>query len=312
MGDIVESDTGSGEVFYVASYRDSAVLYLKNINGIFNVTDELFVQGTGNFIGFYTQESTYSTSPDIGGFWYIETGFEYANNGRYLDIGRGLVYADVRPAENNDADRPFVYYNIQDTVGSIGEFVLEKNRVSYITNLSYDGDSGPEVSNLWVVRVGKSFQDYLTSIDAFDSQGSVDNKTLQFTFFDSENTGINLESSGFDIDQMNGSQKIYDIWDGYIDFEFTEFDFLGNPYEPVVGDIIEDVQIPRDGSGGLALTSTSTSTAEIVFYKKQFNSVRVYLKVLSGSWTQLNNIGRFQVRRKANEDVRGPGDVDRY
>jgi len=311
VGDTIESDTGSGEVFYVASYRDSAVLYLKNINGIFNVTDEIFVQSTGNFIGFYTQESTYSTSPDIGGFWYIETGFEYANNGRYLDIGRGLVYADVRPAENDDADRPFVYYNIQDTVGNIGEFVLEKNRVSYISNLSYDGDSGPELSNLWVVRVGKSFQDYLTSISAFDSQGSADNKTLQFTFFDSENTGINLESTGFDLDQMNGSQQIYDIWDGYIDFEFTEFDFLGNPYEPVVGDIIEDVQIPRDGSGGLALTSTSTSTAEVVFYKKQFNSVRVYLKVLSGSWNQLNNIGRFQVRRKANEDARGPGDVDR-
>lgn len=311
IGDIVETDTGSGEVFYVASYRDSAVIYIKNTNGTFNITDELFVQGTGNFIGFYTQESTYATSPDIGGFWYIETGFEYSNNGRYLDIGRGLVYADVRPAENEDPNRPFVYYNIQDTVGSIGEFVLNKNRVSFITHLSYDGDSGPEISDLWVVRVGKSFEEYLDNIGAFVAPGNAANKTLQFTYYDADIVNIDIESKGYDLEKLNSSQQIYDIWDGYIDFEFTEFDFTGNPYEPIIGDIIEDVQIPRDGSGGLAITSTSTSTAEIVFYKRQFNSVRVYLKVLTGNWTQLNNIGRFQIRRKANTVARGPGDVDR-
>ena len=322
VGEIIETDTGSGEVFYVASFRDSAVIYLKNINGIIDITGELFALNTGNFIGFYTQESTYATTPSVGGFWYINTaefdeagnltsGFTYTNNGRYLDIGRGLVYADIRPSSNNDADRPFTYYNIQTTVDDIGNFVLDKNRVSFLTHLSYRGDIVDEESNLWVLRVGKTYSDLLNSQGALVGQGNENNKVLKLKFFENESFVNNINSKGYNIDELNGENKLYDIWDGYIDFSFTEFDFVGNPFEPVVGDIIQDVQIPRDGAGGLALTSRSTSTAEIVSYRKEFNSVRVYLKILTGTWEELNNIGRFQIRRLANEAVRGPGDVDR-
>ena len=322
VGQIVETDTGSGEVFYVASYRDSAVIYLKNINGIIDITGEIFDLNNGNFIGFYSQESTYATTPSVGGFWYINTaefdqqgnlisGFTYANNGRYLDIGRGLVYADTRPSSNDDVTRPFVYYNIQSTVSDIGNFVLNKNRVSFLTNLSYRGDIADEESNLWAVRVGKSYSDLLDNIGALVGPGNENNKTLKLKFNETQAFIDDVNSKGYNINELNNENKLYDIWDGYIDFEFTEFDFVGEPFEPVVGDVIQDVQFPRDGQGGLALTSKSTSTAQIVSYRKQFNSVRVYLKVLSGSWTQLNNIGKFQIRRLANEAIRGSGDVDR-
>ena len=309
VGDQIETDTGSGIVYYIAIYRDSAVIYLKDINGVMAVTDELYVSATKNFVGFYTQESTFATSDAVGGFWYIDTGFTYSNNGRYSDIGRGLVYADVKPA---DSERPLnIYSNIQDTVSIVGNFVNENNRSSFMTHLSYTGDpdgiEAPQPSNLWVVRIGKSFQEDIASNNFFVGKGDPANESLLFNFYDLDNSPVTLNGSGFDIQQLNQSHQIYDIWDGYIDFEYTEFDFEGNPFRIQVGDIIEDVQFPRDGQGGLALTSTTTSSAEIVFAQQQFNNVRVYVKVISGSWTQLSNIGRFQIRRTARDEL----DVDR-
>ena len=48
-----------------------------------------------------------------------------------------------------------------------------------------------------------------------------------------------------------------------------------------------------------------------MFYRRNFNSVRVYVKALSGSWEKLTNIGKYSIQRKANLGARGSGDVDR-
>ena len=114
-----------------------------------------------------------------------------------------------------------------------------------------------------------------------------------------------MQAAGFTYNILNKQQTIVDLWDGYIDFTLSEFDFLGFAFEPQVGDIIEDVQFPRDGQGGLALTPISTSTAEVMFMKRNFNSVRVYVKVLTGDWLEQSNIGRFQIRRTANSVFAG-------
>ena len=331
VGDIITTDTATGEVFYTNTYRDSAVIYLKNVVGILNVNDEAFIQGSSNFIGFYTQESTYVTSPDVGGFWYINTqtagnAFTYNNNGKYLDIGRGLVFADVRPSTSVRAVNN--YNNIQDAVASIGNFVQEKNRASFITQLSYRGNpvsqdgvssvESPQLSNKWVVRISKEYQDILEAENAFELQGSISNATLGFGFYDGDNSPAELSNTGgIDLELLTSSHQIYDKWDGYIDLTLSEFDASGFAFQPQVGDIIEDVQIPRDGSGGLALTSISTSLAEVKFLQRKFNTVRLYVTVQSGTWTELNNIGKFQIRRKAGNfntidpNIRGGADVDR-
>ena len=307
VGSTVTTDTGSAEVAYVGSLRDSAVIYIKNSNGVFNVTGELFVNEL-DFVGFYTEESTYATSSSIGGYWMINTGFTYSNNSNYYDTGRGLVYADVKLQGSVRALNG--YYNIQNTVADIGTYITKKNNVSYIEQLSYRGDpSGADASagverdlpsNKWVARVGKSFS---------DSQSIGD--TQQFRLYNLNNRIIDVASAGLTYDILNKSQTIVDLWDGYIDFTLTEFDFQGFAYEPQVGDTISDVQTPRDGAGGLALTSITTSTAEVVFMKRNFNSVRVYLKVLTGEWTEQSNIGRYQIYREANVGLRGATDIGR-
>jgi len=306
IGSIVTTDTGSAEVVYVSTRNDSAVVYVKETNGVFSITGELFINEL-DFVGFYTEELTYATSEALGGFWMITTP-AYSNNGVYYENGRGLVYADVklqgsvRPLNN--------YYNIQNTVGSIGVYLTAKNQASYIEQLSYRGDpsaadaqSGTEanqLTNKWVVRVGEIYNQYLTI-----------GETQEFRLYNLDNRIIDVESAGFTYDILNTQQTIVDLWDGYIDFTLTEFDFQGFAFQPQVGDVIEDVQYPGDGQGGLALTPISTSTAEVVFIKRNFNAVRVYLKVLTGDWLEQSNIGRYQIRRKANVALRGATDADR-
>ena len=303
VGDNITTDTGSATVVYVSTRRDSAVIYVKDSAGIFDITGELYIDEL-DFVGFYSEEATYNTVPDaLGGFWLINTGFSYDNNGRYYDTGRGLVYSDVKLQSSTRELNE--YYNIQATVSSIGPYVNTVNQASFLTQLSYSGDPGgveaPQPSNLWVARAGKVFTDSKIDIGG----------TTEFRLYDLDNRVIDVASSGLSYDVLNKSHTVVDLWDGYIDFEYTRFDFSGNVFEPIIGDILQDVQTPRDGQGGLAITSTSTSTAEVVFYQRNFNSVRVYVKVTSGTWTKLNNIGRVEVRRLANTVARGTSDVDR-
>jgi hypothetical protein len=323
VGDIVTTDTGSAEVYYVGVRRDSAVIYVKNTNGVFDITGELFIEEL-DFVGFYTEESTYSTTNAVGGYWFIKTGerneagtlisgFEYSNNSRYYDTGRGLVYADVKLS--NSIAPLNKYYNIQDAVGAIGTYITNKNQASIITHLSYHGDPAGQdgvdgierdlPSNKWIVRAGKSFTDDLTV-----------GTTTQFRLYDLDNRFIDVVSAGFTYGILNKEHEVKDLWDGYIDFTLTEFDFEGFAFEPQVGDILEDIQIPRDGQGGLALTSITTSSAEVKFMQRNFNSIRVYVTIRTdlgrtGDWTQLSNIGRFEIRRKANTSLRGLSDADR-
>jgi len=311
IGNVVTTDTGSATVAYVSTRNDSAVIYIKNTNGVFNITGELFIEEL-DFVGSYTEESTFSTTTAVDGFWMIATP-TYSNNSTYYDIGRGLVYADVRlQGSVRDFNR---YYNIQNTVAVIGAYVTNRNQASYLEQLSYRGDPANQdaadgverdlPSNKWVARAGTSFTDNLTI-------GS----TAEFRLYDLNNRIIDVASAGFTYNILNKEQTVVDLWDGYIDFTLSEFDFQGFAFEPQVGDILEDVQIPRDGQGGLALTSITTSSAEVMFMQRNFTSVRVYVKIVAnlngttGTWTQETNIGRFQIRRRANLNLRA-GDVAR-
>ena len=313
VGSTVTTDTGAGVVFYVGTRLDSAVIYIKDTNGIFPLIGTLYVNGA-DVVGDYTEQATVATTNAVGGYWYINTGFNYNNDGTYYDQGRGLVYADIKVSGSARALN--VYSNIQETVGTIGVYVTKKNQASYIAQLSYRGDTSLQdgadgverdlPSNKLVIRGAKTFTDTLTISDV-----------QEFRLYNLDNRVIDLASAGLTYDILNKSQTIVDLWDGYIDFKLTEFDFQGFAFEPQVGDIIEDVQIPRDGQGGLAVTSITTSSAEVVFVQRNFTDVKVYLKIVTntdgttGDWTELSNIGRFGISRRANVALRGAADVKR-
>lgn len=317
VGDIVTTNTASAEVFYTSTGNGSAVVYVKGTNGVFGITGELAINDE-DIVGSYTDVDTRSATNAVAGFWYINTDTTYANIEQYRDIGQGLTYADVRIATTDyDLNTPGVqlrsanrYYNIQDAVSAIGNYVGVRNQVSFMTQLSFTGDlavsdaaSGINASvtdNRWVVRVSKTFSDTLSIADS-----------LNFRVYDLANRIVDLPATGLDYSITNATQVITDVWDGYIDFALTRFDFSGFPYQPQIGDTIADVQTMSNSTGGLSQTNSTTSTAEIVWIQRNFNNVRVYVNNITGTWAELTNIGRYEIRRLANPALRGINDVDR-
>ena len=313
VSDRVSTDTGSGIISYIDIKEDSAVIYLTDVNGTFDLTGELFVNDT-QFIGFYTEELTYNPAETLGGLWLINT-VSYNNRSTWAETGRGLVYVDF--IRNTETRLENNYFNIQSTISAVGPFISNNNRSSFIEQLSseYNGNFlEPRRTDLFVIRGSRSFTNILSLGNEYE-----------FRLYDGDNRVVDVASAGLSYDVLNKLLQVEDLWDGYIDFEYTNFDFTGNPFEPIAryfwngteyidrgagtGDILEDVQTPIG-----TFTSTSTSRARIMFYKRDFLNVRVYVKIISGNWQLLNNIQTVQLRRLANVDPvfgRGPGDVNR-
>lgn len=313
LNDRVSTDTGSGIVSYVDTKEDSAVIYLSSVNGTFDLTGELYVNDT-QFAGFYSEELTVNTSEILGNLWLINT-VSYNNRSQWTESGRGLVYVDF--LRNSETRTENNYFNIQTAITEIGPYISDNNRASFIEQLSseYNGDFlEPRRTDLFVIRGSKDFTDILSIGDEYE-----------FRLYNGDNRTINVAAAGLSYDVLNKKLQIEDLWDGYIDFEYTNFDFTGNPFEPIAryywngteyidrgvgtGDILEDVQTPIG-----TFTSITTSSVEVMFYKRDFLNVRVYVKRISGNWQILNNIQTVELRRLANTDPvfgRGPGDVNR-
>ena len=311
VGNFVTTATGSAEVVYVGTKGDAAVIYGKNQNGIFELTGNLFI-GDDELIGAYSIEATDNVVDSLGGYWMFST-TPYDNGTTWYDEGKGIIYNDVKLA--SEVRSIFPYYNIQNMVSFYGVGRKQKFQASQIINLKYQDDPdapspntissedvlGPGFENLFLVRAAKALTDTLSPGD-----------TTRLNVYDLDNYVIDVESAGFTFDQLNKQQTVKDLWDGFIDLEYTEFDFVGNPFPIEVGDTIEDVQFPFDVFGGVAATPyASTSSGEVVYVQSFFNSARVYLKNVTGTWAKLNNVARFKVRRLGNATLRGPGDPDR-
>ena len=279
-GGVVTTNSGSATVVRVYIQNQSAVVYISETSGIFESTDDLYVND--RFVGTY-QQPMVDDIEALGNFWLIEAPL-YNNGDTYYDAGTGLVFVDV----NNQGN---TYYNIQDDVNTIGSYTTNNKRASFISHLSYSGNpnevNGDYESNLWVVRAPTSY---------------ANETTFNFRYYQ-HSTAASLTDAGFSAAIIDTEQTIYDLWDGYIDFEYTNFDFTGAVYEVQVGDIIEDVQLPFNQFGGVSTTSTTTSSAEIVFYQRKFNSVRVYVKNVSGNWAKLDNTAKFDIRRIRSGEV---------
>ena len=93
---------------------------------------------------------------------------------------------------------------------------------------------------------------------------------------DNVSGNTNFTDTAMSTTLFNKEHTVYDLWDGYIDFTFDEFDQANQlPFEPIVGDTVED--------------TVTGATALITFYKRQFNSVRIYVKNITGTWSKGNN-----------------------
>ena len=284
VGQIVETQSAFATVAY--RYNDGAkvTVYVKDQNGDFGTQGSL-TTSIGEFVGEYETQAVleYSDSDsDWQGFWKINTGFDYEVGSVTEDRGLGLVYADVIPQGDTDQDR--IWSNVLDY--NTDAFSSYDTRNSEITSLTYEGTPGPQgesgvfEENLYVMRAPKPVTDRVipgNEIDVF------------YNVTDREDLDPSI--IGVDLSEINRRHNIYDVWDGYIDFDITK-NLGGTPIEPKVGITVRDV--------------TNEGTAKVVFYQK-FDTVsaRIYVKDVSGTWA-LGNI--FGENREIEFLADGSGD----
>jgi hypothetical protein len=265
IGDTVSSSTASGVVTYLNEYNSTLVVYLNNINGTWAETSELFVNDV-TAIGSYIIPD-YDPGLGLGGYFQIASPEYNTGTGPYTDEGRGLIFRDVLRVA--DVRSPNIYENIFDIVNEIGATTSLNDQASFISALSYNGDPGDIAGNYpdnrWVIRASKSLTDQLAINDTFRM------------YFDKD---VSETLYGFDEGYFdNNEHTILAFWTGYINFTFTNFQTVdtdgdgatSDAFEPQIGDIIED--------------TITGARAEVAFYRKNFNTVRVYVINVTGNWS---------------------------
>ena len=285
INDILSSSIASGKVVYVANNLTTCTVYLSDVNGTFTQSGSVFV-GTIR-IGDYTEDYVNLTS-NLGGYWYINTPTYTTSadsTNTFIDPGHGLIYQDLLTTASGRST-PNFYHNITDSrqlaiqdANNSGATLSLMDQASFVQTLTYEGDPlevfAIQPSPLWTVRGNKTFTDTL-------SIGSTFNMTI-----DSVSGLTNFTDTAMSKALFNKEHTVYDLWDGYIDFTFDEFDQANQlPFEPIVGDTVED--------------TITGATALITFYKRQFNTVRIYVKNVTGTWSKGNDYNEdadiFRVR----------------
>ena len=289
IGDILQTQTATGIVDYVFDIGAETVLYLKDVNGFFNTEDSLF-RDDGDFIGEYIRQAPnddIDTSEVWGGFWYIDTPtytptLDTINN----DKAAGLVYYDVI-SDSTPTGR--YYYNSLDY--STTDINSQNTYNAYIRTLTYRGLPGAGgsndtfFSNLYVVRAPKSLTDMVSTGDTVSLYV---NQLPQYTTGDF----VNLLDIGLSTAITNKARQIYDIWDGYINLNFTQFDVNGQPFEPRVGDIVRDLN--------------TGATARVTYYQRNSLNATIFVKQVNGTFSVGDDYGQ-------NAEIKfigTPGDPD--
>jgi hypothetical protein len=303
QNDIVTTDTAEATVTYVKSSGNDAILYLTNINGYFELSGNLFVNND-SLIGVY-ENREFTTLSTVGGFWKIATPLyktpsNDSTNDTFVDRGLGLVYVDLlregidftlnNEIANYNRDKN-LYLNILDSV------VGRSQDRSLLTNLSHNffanGSLQPRPSRFWTVR---------------QSPQNIFSVGQEFDFYYNALTGkIEPSNFGFSENYLNTTDHVvFDVWDGYIDFDFTEF-VNGEPFEPNPRYEWNGASFVDNGNGDIVSCTVGifTGLAEVQFYQRlSVDEVRIYV-----NFDNTNSTGTFRVAQSiVREGVDGAPD----
>ena len=308
VGDIVTTSTGNATVVYTKFELGKLVIYANNKNGVFTETGTLEISSTFR-IGEFTRPAheQIETSDVLGGYWKIsldtiETGFKINPNARTIDYAPSIVLKDVRLI--GDSSSPLPYKSSIQSLLTIPPVQLTTGKVlqkqsHYITNISYNGNANTAadaridiLSNKWLLRADKAISDKVVAERALGNSPQLGIWLNQITKLDG--TIQDETFSGLTSEIINDTHSIVDVWDGYVDVVLTN-----TTDQAQVGDILVE------GTNG---------RAEIVYYQRDGNDARYYIKVQSGTFTQGADYGpagaqslpAYQIRKIDSQQVLSP------
>ena len=279
VNETVSSDVAVGKVAYAYTTGDNrTIIYLKETNGDFANTGTLEL---GDIVVGDYERPVQQDDPAFGGWWRIDVGSSFVST-ITIESKPFLVIKDIVTA--SQPRTPNSYANTYDSVDDL----LDPGVPSYIETLTFNGDSGFEISDRWAFRLPKSIETDFAVGDTFkfwfNELRGLDNSLQQPTVLSPELTFAYLNRTDHVVD---------DIWNGWIEINLTNFDNsgsptegdqdynpnYGNPYIPVVGDIVRD--------------NDTLATAEVTYVEKVFNDLRLWLKNVSGTFKKGSEFGNI-------------------
>ena len=307
LNDVLQTTTGSGTVAYRRKIGTRTLIYLKTVNGTINDSGTLALgsQLVGNYVKVVMND--YVT---LGGWWYINLGFNTDTNSVQSDLKKSLVVRDIIKA--GDLRTVNEFYNIFDTkrqhslrnptsptpaseiaLLSYYKSVNIPRTVSPLPPAGYYGPSkGIIADNRFVMRVPKSLSDQYSMPYVYDGQKTslwvnsirTGNPLQRYEITDlSENFTYNSLNNATDSnDSSVVTKEIRDIWNGFLEIS-CQLD--ANKYNvPAVGDIIKD--------------KTTLSTAEVAFVKtigQSGTNIQVYIKNKTGPFSLPTSTSDFRI-----------------
>lgn len=290
VNDVVQTITGSGTVTYKRKIGTRTLIYLKAVNGIINNSGSLALGS--QLIGEYVKVvvNDYAT---LGGWWYINLGFNTDANSQQTDLKKSLVVRDIIKASDLRIANDF--YNIFDTeiqhsqrnptsptaateIALLSYFkTVDILKNSAVPGVYYAPSKGVVAENRFVIRAPKKLSDQYSIPYVYNGQRislwvnsiRTGNPLQRYELTDLSNNFTFTETN--DATDINDSsvvtKEILDIWNGFLEVSL-EID-AGKYNIPAEGDIIKD--------------RTTTSTATVAFVKIIGSSlVQVYIKNKTG------------------------------
>ena len=264
VGDSLSSDTAVGEIAYIRIENVSqSIIYMTDVSGAFDPTGELFYNAVS--CGDFELIRPASAADTFGGWWKIDGIPAFTTtvtSAQQISIPNLIGQDFITQAESRS---PVVFGNTMDDVRALS-LVLDPTRGGRLGHLSYYDKQGlPNLSELWFIRGAKVFTDTLNVTDNFTMWlNTIRGGVAPISVFDPASLGLTFS-------YVNSAHAVYDLWSGFIDVTFTNFDNLGNPYIPQVGEIIID--------------DTTGATAEVTYLQEQLLTCRLYVKDRVGTFS---------------------------
>jgi hypothetical protein len=273
VDDTIKTTTGRAIVVYRYTTEDNrTIIYINNVNGYFEETADAYNANGNVLIGEYyrafAEDAKYSK---YAGYWLINTGTSFnSDSDQVVETNENLVVRYIATAEEETYEL-LPYYNIFNNVQN--DTATNETPISYVETLSFiEGQTEAErLSPKWIVRLPQEE----TSLQAGDQFRMWFN-----TIRTSIGTAQDPAAIGLSWDYLNNRlHTIDEIWDGWLEVRYTNFDTAGspetnpnygNPYVPEIGN-----QVIDSGSG---------ASATVAFVIALFDRARIFVRDATEGW----------------------------
>ena len=268
VGDALSSDTAIGEVAYIRVVNISqAIIYMRGVSGAFSSTDTIYLNAQS--CGTFTLVKPTTSADTFGGWWKIDGIPSFTTtvtSAQEISVPNLVGQDFITQAESRS---PVLFGNTSDDVHALS-LVTDPTRGGRLGHLSYYDKNGlPNLSELWFIRGPKVVTDTLNATDTFTMWvNTIRGGVAPISVFDPASLGLPFT-------YLNKSHTVHDVWNGFVDVTFTNFDNSGNPYIPQEGQTIID--------------DTTGATAEVTYLQEQLLTCRLYVKNKVGTFSFGNN-----------------------